>query len=382
MRGYDDMDFKKYNRGIVKLEVKVLYPEKFINLLWKNGILAKNIQKIDISTITIEVELNDYNTVIECAKKVKARIKVIGRKGIIFLLLRIKKRSTLMAGAVLFLAILFYLSTYIWSVQIDTGKYLSPYEVRQQLAKLGIKPGVRKSLVDFRELEKKLEDGNGEIMWVRARIEGSTLKIKVEEKINPPEIVKNINENDVVAKMDGQVVRVYTTSGTAAVNQGELVKRGQVLIKGIQGKEGAEYKVNADGKVLANTFYEKIIELQVSGNVEERTGNKQEATYIELFGKKIYLKKPTKEFSDYDKIENKGKILNKVVYYEKSSKPISEDKNSIIEKASNTLYDAIMKDIDKQGKFVKKLVNTEDIGEGKIRLKVAVVIEQNIAMKP
>ena len=41
-----------------------------------------------------------------------------------------------------------------------------------------------------------------------------------------------------------------------------------------------------------------------------------------------------------------------------------------------------MKDIDKQGKFVKKLVNTEDIGEGKIRLKVAVVIEQNIAIKP
>ncbi|WP_160670849.1 sporulation protein YqfD [Clostridium sp. C8-1-8] len=376
------MDFKRYSKGIINLEVKVLYPEKFINLLWRNGILAKNIQKLDISTITIEVELKNYNEVLDLAKKSKARIKVIGRKGIAFTLLRMKKKSTLIAGSVLFLAMLYYLSTYIWSIQVDTSRYVSPYEIRQQLGRLGIKPGVKKSLVDFRQLEKKLEDGNGEIMWVRARIEGSTLKVKIEEKINPPEIVKQANENDVVAKMDGEVVRVYTTSGTAAVNQRDLVKKGQVLIKGVQGKEGAEYKVEAAGKVFANTFYEKITDLQISGNVEEQTGNKQEAVYLEILGKKIYIKKPTKEFANYDKIENKGKIFNKIVYYEKSVKPIGDTKENIINNATNKLYDAIMKDIDKQGKFVKKMVNTEDIGEGKVRLKVAVVIEQNIAIKP
>ncbi len=45
-----------------------------------------------------------------------------------------------------------------------------------------IKPGVKKSSVNVYGLERKLENGHGDIMWVNARIEGGTLKIKVEEK--------------------------------------------------------------------------------------------------------------------------------------------------------------------------------------------------------
>ncbi|GIM28071.1 sporulation protein YqfD [Clostridium polyendosporum] len=375
------MDLKKYKKGTVKIEVKALIPEKFINMLWHRGIKAENIQRTDISTVTMDILLSDYRKINEIAKRVDAKITVIGRKGIAFLLLRIKKKSTLVLGAILFLAVLFYLSMYIWGIEITTNKYVSPYEVRQQLKLLGISPGIKKTKLNVYELEKKLEDGNGEIMWIRARIEGSTLKIKVEEKINPPNIKENVDSNNVVAKMDGEVVRIYTTAGTPAVKPGEIVKKGQVLVHGYEGKEGFEYNVNPEGKVLANTFYEKVMELQVSGKISERTGNKDEAIYVELWGKKIYLKKPTKSFKDYDKIENRDKILNKTTYYEIISKEITESREKKIENAIDGLYKSVMLEVDKQCKFIKKIVNIEELGEGKIRIKAVFVIEQDISTK-
>lgn len=375
------MNLKKYKNGTVKIEVKALIPEKFINMLWHRGIKAENIQRKDISTVTMDILLSDYRSINEIAKRVDAKVTVTGTKGIIFLVIKIKRKSTLALGAILFLGVLFYLSMYIWGIEITTNRYVSPYEIRQQLKSLGINPGIKKTNLNVYELEKKLEDGNGEIMWVRARIEGSTLKIKVEEKINPPSIKENVNSNDAVAKMDGEVVRIYTTAGTPAVKAGDIVKKGQVLIYGYEGKEGSEYKVNAEGKVLANTFYEKVIELQASGKKSERTGNKDEAIYLDFWGKKIYLKKPTKSFKDYDKIENRDKILNKTTYYETISKEITESREKIVENAIDGLYKSAMLEVDKQCKFVKKIVNIEDLGEGKIRIKVVFVIEQDICTK-
>lgn len=375
------MDLKRYKKGTMKIEVKALIPEKFINMLWHKGIKAENIQRKDISTVTMDILLSDYRAINEIAKRVDAKVTVMNTKGIVFLVIKIKRKATLALGAILFLGVLFYLSMYIWGIEITTNRYVSPYEIRQQLKSLGISPGIKKTNLNVYELEKKLEDGNGEIMWVRARIEGSTLKIKVEEKINPPSIKENVNSNDAVAKMDGEVVRIYTTAGTPAVKPGEIVKKGQVLIYGYEGKEGSEYKVNAEGKVLANTFYEKVIELQVSGKKSERTGNKDEAVYLDFWGKKIYLKKPTKSFKDYDKIENRDKILNKTTYYEIISKEITESREKIMENAIDGLYKSVMLEVDKQCKFVKKIVNIEDLGEGKIRIKVVFVIEQDICTK-
>ena len=102
--------------------------------------------------------------------------------------------------------------------------------------------------------------------------------------------------------------------------------------------------------------------------------------YLEIMGKKIYLKKPTKEFDKYDKIESTGKFINRNLYYEKIDKDIVDDKETIINKAVELMKNSINKEISKQSKIVDNIITTEDLGEGKIRLKVLFVVEQNIAL--
>ena len=83
-------DFKKYKNGIITMEIASLMPEKFINLLWKNGVIVKNIKKINITTVVLQVNLSDYGQVSKVAKRTDTRIKIIGRNGLSFFIIKIK----------------------------------------------------------------------------------------------------------------------------------------------------------------------------------------------------------------------------------------------------------------------------------------------------
>lgn len=374
------MKFNFFETGTVKVEVIVFKREQLLNILWNNGIKIHNIKKIDVSTIIMEIDYKDYRSVKDVVKKLQGKITIVSTSGGIFVVSKIKKRIGIVIGLALFLGLLYYLSGFIWRIEIDTNRFLAPYEVRQQLKEIGIKPGISKDSLDVYSLEKTMENLNSDIMWVNARKEGSTLKIKIEEKINPPLKDELDKIETVTATMDGEIKKIFTTSGTAAVKPGDIVKKGDVLILPQEGKEGFQYEVPAKGKVVANTFYEKIIEVQVSGEKEERTGEIDSEIYLEFNNKKIYLKKPIKAFKTYDKIEEVGKYIHKNIYFEKVSKDITEPKEEVINKAIDFLYTSTIKEVTKQAKLVDKVVTTEDLGEGKILLKVLFIIEQDIAL--
>lgn len=372
--------FSKYKKAIIKLQIQSLMPERFINLLWNRGVYVQNIYRIDITTVNLEVNLSDFKTVEEIAKITDSKIKILQRRGLSFLLLRFRKKITLIGGIIIFAIIIYYLSTFIWRIEIKADRHLSPYEIRAQLSLLGISPGINKSKLNVYALEEKIIKNNDNIMWVRARIEGSKLKVSIAERVIPPNIVTDDSICDMVAKMDGQIVRVYTISGTPVVKPGDVVKKGQTLIKGEQGKEGNTYKVHSEGDVIAKTFYEFIEEMPLRGVKKARTGKSTEALYIEILGSKIYLKKPNVNFSKYDKIEESGNIIKKVIYYEIKEEKFQENEEVLINTTLNSLMQKMERDLDKKATIMDKVVNKEYSGDN-IKLKVVFIVTQNIALK-
>ena len=109
-------NFKKYKKGIVTMEIQSLIPEKFINLLWKNGVVVKNIQRINITTVILEVNLSDYGEISKVAKRTGTRVKIVGRSGMSFFLIKLKTRVALLIGMILFGSIIYYLSTFVWNI--------------------------------------------------------------------------------------------------------------------------------------------------------------------------------------------------------------------------------------------------------------------------
>lgn len=366
-----------FESGKVILEINILKPERLLNILWSENIRVINIKRIDVVTIRITIEYENYLSVVEAVKRLGGKSKIVGSRGILFLVGELKSKVFLVIGGGMFIAILLYLSTFVWSVEITTKKNVSPYELRQQLYELGIKPGISKSKIDFKDIEKKLENMNSDILWLRARVEGSTLKVSIEEKVNPPEI-KEGNLGNLVAKIDGEISRVYTFAGRSVVHSGEFVKVGDVIIEGINGKEENPYEVVPDGVVMANTFYEKSIKAKYQGTELKRSGEKDSDIYLNIFGKKIYLKKAIKDFKEYDKIEESGNIINKINYYEKKEIPIEFGKEEIVNNSINDLEKSLYNELTREANIVDRIVSTREDSNDELVVNVVFVVEQNI----
>lgn len=372
-------NFNKYSKGVIIIEIQSLMPERFINLLWKNKIYVKNIKKLNITTMIMEINLSDYNKIEDIVKRTNTKVKIIKRRGIAFYMIKLRRRSTLAVGSIIFVAIIFYLSTFIWSIDIDSEHNLSPYEIRQQLFAWGIKPGTSKKSINVYEIEDKLIKSNDSIMWVRARIEGSSLKISAEERQSPPDIIPQDSPCNLVALKDGEVVRVYTSAGTAVVKKNDIVKKGQLLVKGEQGKEGLTYQVHAAGDVICKTFYEENKTVKISGTKKERTGNFVENNYINVAGRKIYLKKSLNKYKSYDKIEDNMGFIHKEFFYETKDVPFNLDSKKVIDDTVNELYIKITCNMDKSVNIIDKVINTEQDGDS-IKVRLLVVAEENIAV--
>ena len=373
------MALNNVKSGRVTIEVKVLNPDRILNILWNKHIEIYKVKKKNISTIRLEIEYLDYDEVCEVVRNFGGKITIIRREGFIFKLKELKKQLSLAIGLIVFLVVLFCLSNYIWAIDIDVKQNISPFEIRQQLKDIGVQPGIAKKDVVVEEIEKKLENINSEILWLRVRVEGSTLKVTIEEKINPPAAEEAENSNEVVAKMDGEIERVYTYSGNAAVKPGDIVKKGDTLILGIQGREGFEREVKPKGTVIANTFYEKDMEVQISGDKLTRSGNKTSEIYLNIFGKKIYLKKVIDGYKYYDKIEENNGFFNKTIYFEKKAEKVNVDKDEAVAEASKKLEQSLSKTLSNDTKIVDKKITIDEIDENNIMVRVLFTVQQDIA---
>ena len=369
-------NFKKYKKGVVTMEIQSLIPEKFINLLWKNGVVVKNIRKINITTVILEVKLSDYGEISKVAKRTGTRVKIVGRSGMSFFLIKLRSRVALLIGIILFGSIIYYLSTFVWNIEINTENYISPYELRNQIKGFGVIPGMRKKNIDVYDIESKILRSNDEIMWVKARIDGIKLKVDVIERQSPPIIVSNKTPCNLIASKDGIVSRVYTTDGTSIVKDGDSVQKGDILVNGEQGKEGSVYPVHAKGEVIARTFYEQINEVPITKETRVKTGNIISNFYIKLGNKKVYLKNSLNPYKTYDKIENNNKFVHKETYYEVKVKNIPAN----VTKTQDEIYFNILRKLDKSVKIINKIESVKKEND-KYSIRVLVLAEENIAME-
>lgn len=371
------INLEKYKRGIITIEIQTNEVEKFINLLWENGIIVRNINKKNIVVISFDVALKDYNKIRYIAKETHTKIRIINRKGVAFFVIKNRNRKTLLVGIIIFIAIIYYLSTFVWNINITTESNVTPYEIRSQLKTLGITPGINKRKINVYDIEDKIIKDNKDIMWARARMEGVKLNIDIAERHEPPEVIVDNSPCSIVAKQDGEIVRVYSTAGTAVVKEGDIVKKGDVLVKGEQGKEEETYFVHAMGKVIARTFYERKKEVPINDILKERTGNSVRDVYIKIGGKKIYLKKAKNKFKTYDKIYIDKPLVKQQVYYEIKEKKYKKDKEQIVKKTSDELFSNVIVNLDKSVKIVDKVVDYNIKGD-KIEVRAVLIAEEDI----
>ena len=121
------MAMNSIKSGRVTIEIKLINPDRILNIFWSRNITIYKINKKNVSSIIMDIDYINYDEVCEVIKALGGKVNIIKRRGVIFYLKNISKKLSLVVGLMIFLVVIFLLSNYIWAIDINVKQNISPF---------------------------------------------------------------------------------------------------------------------------------------------------------------------------------------------------------------------------------------------------------------
>ncbi len=300
----------KYFRGYVEVALWGYAPERFFNLCSNHDILIWDLrQDGDVYYFYISVE--GFRCLKPLLKKSGTHIKISRKNGIPFFFFRYRKRKILFASVFVCMLILFTLSRFVWKININGNDSVTDDSMLQFLEEKNSSYGTPVSEIDCTKLEEEIRSCFDSIIWTSVKREGTTLTVDVQENLivasqpsnaQLPEELKNQDEKgyDLLALHDGTIESIYVRKGTPMVRQGDIVKKGDVLVSGAlpiyddSGTLTAYQRCTADADIQLKTDYAykdsfaaRHTQRVYSGRIQQRYGFGFGDSYFQLPWNKV-----------------------------------------------------------------------------------------------
>ena len=253
--------------------------ERFINTMRKEEIPLVSVRRQNQRSLICQCFSADLGQIASIADEKGWRMHRVEPAGLSALWAFLKKRPGIPCGLALALIIALTLSQFIWRVEIhNAGAYEA--EIASYLAQNGYAIGARRAGIDASVLERELTYRYPEIAWLHAYVSNVTLVVDVTHGVPMP----NMPEKEpahLYASRGGVVDSIRVSAGTAAVKVGDVVQKGQLLIRGEErGKDGETAPVRAQGTVMARCWQSHTVTLPVHDIISTETGRSVQETRI------------------------------------------------------------------------------------------------------
>lgn len=363
------IDFINKAKGLVKISIEGFFIEKFINICTYKNIKLNNLKRLNGCVLEAEVNIQDFKRLHQICRKTKCRLKILDKEGIPFLLHRYRKRKLFIVALILIIMLVVYANCLIWKIDINCDDEVIENQIWQQLEQLNIKKYKFKGNMDLEDIKNELMINIQEITWIEMEFKGVLLSINVKIGNLPPEVIDENEYCNVVASKSGLIQKVIVKNGLKVIEPGQIVEKGDLLITGIITSEVVDdWMVHADGEVYAKVWYNKTIEVPFEQNNIIYTGNKDVYYGINLINKKVFLKKVSTNYEEYDTIlqEKDIEVLNiklpikclELIYYEKQTLDIQRTEAEALEYGVSILDSMLLEVIAPDSKVIDKITNT------------------------
>ena len=227
--------------------------ERFLNLMQQKEIPLLSARRRDGRTLVCECYSADLNAISALAQEKGWRVEALCPLGLSALLVKMKKRPGIPVGIALMLLCTLVLSQFVWRIEVhQAGAYQA--DIASFLQQSGYHPGIPRKSVDARALENALVYRYPQIAWFHAYVTNMTLVVEVSQGVAMPD--QPLHETgDLVASQNGIVHSIRVFAGTPAVKAGDVVQKGDVLIRGVErARDEQLVSVRADGVVMARCW--------------------------------------------------------------------------------------------------------------------------------
>ncbi len=269
----------RWIRGTLTVEITAAEPEHLLNVCAKNGVTVWHIRRVK-GKIRCRIGIRDFKRLPALLKYKGIRAHILQKSGFPFLAARYGKRYGIPVGAVLFFAVLQFLSGFIWSVEVVGNQQIPTEDLLRACEEIGIGEGVYAGGIDYKTASQQLLLLEPGLSWCSLNLEGCRLTLNVSEiRTEQPE---DDAPSNLKAKADGTVTKIDVKSGNCLVKVGDTVAKGDLLVSGV-GEQSSNFFRSA-GSITAKTV--RIISVMVPDIKTEEivTGKTIRKRALSLFG--------------------------------------------------------------------------------------------------
>ena len=252
----------RYAKGYIRIRITGYSTERFLNACSHRGIILWGLEPKG-RAYEMNISIPGFRKLKPIIRKTGTKVSIVERFGLPFFLHKYRKRKMFFAGALLFAALIFLMSRYIWNIDIKGNLTYTDETLLKFLKTREVENGMRVSEVDCARIVKDIRKEYDDIIWVSASIQGTRLIIQVKETEDTIPAMDEAAENpdqekptDIVADRDCVITRIVPRNGIPMVSEGAEVKTGDVLVSG-------QVPVMDDaGTVIAYQYHESDADIQ------------------------------------------------------------------------------------------------------------------------
>lgn len=249
-----------------------------IGHLQRSGVTLRHVRVRD-GLAWCTVSLRSFETVYGICRSHGVRFRIETRHGVPFLRRRLWRRKTFALGMLLFVCVVYFMSSIVWRVDITGSEDEEGVaQLRSAAADSGLFVGqFRNRLPAPDALADKILKQATDFVWVGVQTTGSVTTIQAVPKIKGTKPLDETPHN-IIATRPAIIRNVSATRGRVLVKPNQYVRPGQVMISGVLA-DGVK-RVPASGHVFAEVWYTSDISVPLQMTQQGLTGESVTRDYL------------------------------------------------------------------------------------------------------
>ena len=298
-------------RGSALVEVKGVFPERFLNLCAQRRVAFWGVEWLGEGTVRLRVRGRDSRRLDALAEKTMCTVQTLEGDGVPYFLARFRRRYALLIGLALSLSAVCLLSQFVLQIEISGNERVPAAQIMAELRRQGLRVGSYGPGLDTDEIAHQVLLQIDDLSWMAVNLHGTRAQILVRETVQEPELTDEGQLGDVVAQAPGIVTRIEPLQGQAAVQAGDTVDKGDVLISGrvvlpvpeYSELEPGQMEVRAEGRVYARTWRTLTAQIPLTAQCKVYTGEEIQRWSLLLWGgRRNFYANSGISLPQYDKI--------------------------------------------------------------------------------
>ncbi len=224
----------------VTLRFRGLMLEKFISRALDSGVTFEAVKRLGRREARLLTDAEGARRLMKMAERFALDVSITQRGGPGALYKKAVNRLTLPLCVLVCAALSLMFLSRLWVIEINLIDGTSDKApIVRALETLGIVPGTRMDDIEVKGLSLALMAEAGDFAYIGARKQGVRLLIEATRELPAPGVYNPKAARDLIASRDALLVSLDVMAGTAAVQPGQVVRQGQVLVRGEE-RDGRE----------------------------------------------------------------------------------------------------------------------------------------------